>query len=47
MYLGPEGVWPSNATLQAWQAQGHTFGIHPYGGSGGDSSAMTAGFNRY
>ncbi len=45
MYLGPEGDWPDNDTLQAWQAQGHTFGIHPYGGSGGDVAAMTAGFN--
>jgi hypothetical protein len=47
MYLAAEAStsWPSNAALQTWQAQGNTFGIHPYIGSGGDNSALTAGFN--
>jgi hypothetical protein len=42
MYLGPDGDWPENGTLQAWRAQGHTFGIHPYRV---DGSTLTAGFN--
>ncbi len=34
--------WPSNADLQAWQAQGNTVGIHPWRLSG---STLAAGFN--
>ena len=39
---GPTQDWPSNTDLQAWSAQGHTFGIHPYRLSG---STLATGYN--
>jgi hypothetical protein len=38
----PPQDWPSNTNLQAWVAQGHSIGIHPYRLLG---STLAAGFN--